>query len=227
MIPATQHLHTVATHWGNLHDALGTPNPVNWPPAMGITRYLNALDQIDAEEARQARELEVPAGAPPLRITILDAMRSVEAALVELADQIASSVQRPVMSPLPDTYPSADRARRELLVMQDRHDPRRWSWTGTRPAAPYAALWLLARVQGAHGPFKRLTSVQLDHIASVAAEAAGRVERALELTRKTAPVPWPCGHCRGVLEIHGGDGVDPAVTCRDCGRTWRDATAAA
>jgi hypothetical protein len=227
MTTTAQHLATCATHWRDLHDALGTPNTATWPPS-GLNNYLTALDQLDAEEARQARELEVPSGAPPLRIQILDTMRSVEAVLTELADQTASSVQRPVMGLLPDTYPAADRRRRAMLVVQDRADPRRWRWTGTRPGAPYAALWLLGRVQGAPGPFRRLTAVQLDHITSVAAEAAGRVEAALELTRKTAPVPWPCPHCRGELRVEGGDGTDPAVRCRACGwaRTGHDTAAA-
>lgn len=157
----------------------------------------------------------------PLRIHILDTMRTVEQALVECADQTAGSIQRPVMGLLPAAYPAADRARRELLVMQDRQDPRRWSWTGGRPTAPYAALWLLARVQAAPGPFRPLTVLQLDHITAVARTAADRIEQALDIAaqRKTLERRHDCG---GRIDVHGGEGRPPLAHCTGCGRIWTE-----
>ncbi|QPP07539.1 hypothetical protein G4Z16_15365 [Streptomyces bathyalis] len=78
---------------------------MSWPPS-GLAAYLNALDQLDADEialARQAR-LEDRADRPydalderpvPIRVAVHDTMRTVELALFDCADQIASAVQRP------------------------------------------------------------------------------------------------------------------------------------
>lgn len=163
----------------------------------------------------------------PIRLPIHETMRIVRAALVECADQIAASVQRPVMGLLPEGYPKADRARRELLVMQDRRDPRRWSWTKTRPPAPYAALWLLGRVQGAPGPFRPLTGPQLDHVGSVARSCARRVEDALDVGERKATLARPCPTCGGSLTLHGGAGALPVARCTSCGHVWSGQAAVA
>ncbi|WP_236241139.1 hypothetical protein [Streptomyces sp. CC228A] len=224
---ATAHnLRTTALHWTDLRQTLGT-TPTTWPPT-GLRTYLTALEQYDADEARQLRSLErspeqLGHTAAPLSIRVLDTMRTVETALVATADQIADAVQRPVMSPLPAGYPEADRRRRELLVLQDRRDPRRWRWTGTRPGAPYAALWLLARIQGAPGPFRPLTEAHSRHIARVAAEAARRVEHTLDLAdhRRTLTDTHPCP-CGGHIEVYGGAGAQPVARCRGCGALWTE-----
>ncbi|WP_069887061.1 hypothetical protein [Streptomyces luteocolor] len=59
-------------------------------------------------------------------------------------------------------------------------DPRRRRYTGQR-TAPYAALWLLARIERAGGPFTPLTDPQRSRIGAVAAGAAEHVERALDI----------------------------------------------
>lgn len=154
-------------------------------------------------------------------------MRIVHEQLLQCADQIAGSVQRPVMGLLPDGYPAADRARRELLVMQDRKDPRRWKWTGDRPAAPYTALWLLARVQGAPGPFRPLTPPQSDHIANVARDAARRVEEALDIAAQRRTLEQRHDTCGGRIDVHGGEGRPLVAHCTGCGRIWTEGGAVA
>lgn len=227
MTTTATHLQIVAMHWRDLNDALGAPTIHNGF-GIGLRGHLAALDE-DHDALTQARADERADSSPdalgtrpvPLRIHILDTMRTVETALVECADQTAGSIQRPVMGLLPATYPAADRARRELLVMQDRQDPRRWSWTGGRPTAPYAALWLLARVQAAPGPFRPLTVLQLDHITAVARTAADRIEQALDIAaqRKTLERRHDCG---GRIDVHGGEGRPPLAHCTGCGRIWAE-----
>ncbi|MEU6649482.1 hypothetical protein ABZ904_08545 [Streptomyces sp. NPDC046900] len=226
------HLTTVIRHWPDLTEALGAGSAPTWPPAGRMSDYLRALEQYDDEllEAERHRALalrtlerdpsQIGERPIPIRLTIHETLRVVRAALIVCADQIAGSVQRPVMGQLPDGYPATDRRRRELLVMQDRRDPRRWSWTGARPDAPYAALWLLGRVQGAPGPFRPLTGPQHDHIAAVARGCAERVEHALDVGERTAPLARPCPDCGGRLNLHGGAGASPVARCTQCGHVW-------
>ncbi|MFC8515511.1 hypothetical protein [Streptomyces sp. NPDC057257] len=233
MTTAATHLRSIALHWTDLTNALGQP-AIHHGFGIGLRGHLATLEDPDTTTLAQARIDERADTAPdapgerpvPVRLTILDTMRQAEAVLLDCADQIASSVQRPVMNPLPDSYPPADRRRRGLLVLQDRNDPRRWSWTGGRPAAPYAALWLLARVQGLPGPFRALTVLQIDHVTTVARDTAGRIERALDIAaqRKTLEQRHECG---GAIDIHGGEGRPPVAHCTGCGRIWTEQGVAA
>ncbi|NUS86337.1 MAG: hypothetical protein HOY75_27350 [Streptomyces sp.] len=234
-----EHLTLVIRHWPDLVDALGGRSAPTWPPAGRMADHIRNLDQADAEQLAEerARALELrtlerdPAQIGerpiPIRLPIHETMRIVHADLIDCADAIAGSVQRPVMGLLPDGYPAADRARRELLVMQDRRDPRRWSWTSTRPAAPLVALWLLGRVQGAPGPFRPLTGPQLDHIGSVARGCARRVEDALDVGERRATLARPCPTCGGRLTLHGGAGASPVARCTACGHVWSGQAAVA
>lgn len=234
---AIAHLATVLDHWDDLTDALATPSTTSWPPS-GLRNYLASLDACDAAEVReqraQQRGLErspeqIGATAAPISITVYDTMRAVEAALVHLADVTAAVVQRPSMSHAPLDWPRADRDRRNLLADADAMDERRWRYHGTRTAVQ-AADWLSDRLANRPGPFTRLTDGQAAHIATVASGAADRVEAALDLTRRAAPVQWPCPGCRGELVVSGGDGQPPAVECQAeaCGwkRTAEDTLAA-
>ena len=239
MTTTTHHLTTVIRHWPDLQEALGGASAPTWPPAGRMNDHLRNLDQADAEQLAEerARALELrtlerdPAQIGerpiPIRLPIHETMRIVHADLIECADAIAGSVQRPVMGLLPDGYPKADRARRELLVMQDRRDPRRWSWTSARPPAPLVALWLLGRVQGSPGPFRPLTTPQLDHIGSVARSCAHRVEDALDVGERRATLARPCPSCGGRLTLHGGAGTAPVARCTSCGHIWTQQTTAA
>ena len=233
MTSTATHLRTCAIHWRDLTDALGQPTIHNGF-GIGLRGHLAALEGIDLDTLTQARADERADSSPealgerpvPVRLHVLDTMRAVRAQLLECADQTASAVQRRVMGLLPKTYPVADQARRELLVMQDRGDPRRWSWTGGRPDAPYAALWLLARVQGAPGPFRPLTPVQADAIGRVARQSADQVERALDIAAQRRTLERPC-RCGGRIDVHGGEGRPPVAHCTGCGRIWTEQGVAA
>lgn len=232
------HLRLIVTHWPNLTDALGTPNTITWPPS-GLRTYLTAIERADTEETEAARHRDATTraheGTPtplapspaPMSVTVYDTMRTVEAALIELADQTAAVVQRSPMAGAPRGWPQADRARRDQLAQADAIDPRRWKYTGRR-TAQYAALWLLARVQGAPGPFSPLTPGQEQHIARVAAGAAQRVERTLDLAARKERLDLPCPAmrdgivCGGRIDIHGGSGASPLAHCTACGRIWAD-----
>jgi hypothetical protein len=229
------HLWTIAHHWPDLTETL-TSTATTWPPAGRITDPLAALTDDEQEAARrqEAAALRALERSPdqigemraPIRLHVLDLMQTVHTDLLECADQTAAAVQRPVMGPLPVGYPPADRARRELLMMRDRRDPRRWRWAGIRPGAAYTALWLLARVQGAPGPFRPLRPRERDQIASVAHAACGRVERALDIVgqRRTLAEPHDCG---GRIDVYGGEGQAPTAHCTGCGRIWTAADAVA
>lgn len=228
---ATTHLNTIAANWPHLRDMLTTHHGQPWPPAGRLTDYLNALDAADRETVRAQRAEQRAAErspdqlgetAAPIRLTVLDTMRAVEAALVALADQTAAQIQRPPVRAARSAGRLDDNGLQlALLTAKDSADVRRWRFIGTRPA-PYACAWLASRLDDAPGPFAPLDAAQRDHIARVAAEAADRVDKALDLTRRATVLDEPCPHCRGELKLHGGDGRPPAVTCTSCGRTWRD-----
>ncbi|MFJ8054929.1 hypothetical protein [Streptomyces sp. NPDC096142] len=219
-------LKTVINHWTDLVEALGTPQADTWPPVMGIARL---HDHLKADEAAvELRALErspeqLGATAAPLRIAVLDTMTAIDQRLVDSADVIADHVQRPAATgPVRSAGPGDDIALQiKTLVMRDEADARRWSFTDPRRrTAPYAAAWLLARHDGAPGPFAKLRPLHQDAIATAARWAAAQIHQALEMTRKTQVLERPCPHCRGVLRIEGGDGQDPTVKCRGCGRVW-------
>jgi hypothetical protein len=219
-----EHLTTVITHWDNLTDALDSVSPT-WPPA-ALRAHVARLDHQDRAEETGLRALErspeqLGATAAPLRIDILDTMRDVETVLVGCADYIAAAVQRSPMPRAPRTWPATDRARRDQLADADAADPRRWRYTGHRPA-PYAAAWLAARVD-AHpgGPFAPLTLDHRDTIGRAARAAGTRIERVLDLTDDRRTLTRPCA-CGGTIEIHGGAGATPVARCTGCGAIWSE-----
>jgi len=220
----TTHLDIVITHWQHLETALvPSGGRAAWPPAGRLITYLRQLE--DAEAQRAARDGTGAGEHPaPLDIDVLDTMRTVEAVLVELADQIAAQIQRPSMSHAPRDWPPADRARRDALADADAADPRRWRYTGQR-TAPYAAAWLAARLESVPGPFGPLPETEAHRIHKIADTAAARVLAALDMDRRAAKVTRPC-HCTGTLYVHGGDGTTPYVRCDTCGWTQTAATVA-
>ena len=239
MTTTAQQLQQIARHWPDLEDALAVPGTSSWPPA-GLRAYLAALEQHDLEDRIALRPLErnpeqLGARPVPISLRVHDTMRLVEAALVECADNIAAHVQRPPVSPpaprratiartRADRVAWEDHARRIQAARDDAMDPRRWKWSGTRPSAPYAALWLLGRVQGAPGPFRPLQAQPLRQVAAVAAEALHRVEAALDLAdhrrELTSTHTCPCG---GTIELYGGAGAQPVARCKGCGVIWSEA----
>lgn len=232
MTTTATHLRTITLRWPDLRDTLATTGTTTWPPAGRMSDYLAALDEADAELAEAARMQaaynrqyldrnphQIGATRPPLRITILDTMRTVETALIATADQVAAAVQRSPMPGAPRSWPAADRARRDKLALADAADPRRWRYGG-RHTAPHTALWLLARVQDRPGPFRPLPERERRLITNVAAEACTRVETALDIAERTATITHPCPDCGGQLQMHGGAGASPVAHCTSCGRTW-------
>jgi hypothetical protein len=243
MTTTATHLRTIALHWTDLHEAAGQPTQIG-AFGLGLRGYLARLDQADAEqleyERHQAAHLRSLERDPiqlgdrpvPVRLHILDTMRAVEAALVACADDIAHAAQRaPIAGPIARrtaTHPyltqreadiaAADRARRARLAHADLVDPRRWRYTGRR-SAPYAALWLLARIERAPGPCRRLTDDEVRRIGAVAAGAAERVERALDIAAQRRTLAQRCA-CGGEIDVHGGEGRPPLAHCTGCGRVW-------
>ena len=245
MTTTATHLRTVAIHWTDLHDAAGTPTTIG-AFGLGLRGYLARLDHADAEqleyERHQAAHLRSLERDPiqlgerpvPVRLHVLDTMRAVEAALVQCADDTAHAVQRaPIAGPTARrtaTHPyltqreadiaAADRRRRTELAEADLVDPRRWKYTGKR-TAPHAALWLLARIERAPGPCRRLAEDEEARIGTVAAGAAARVERALDIAAQRRTLEEPCA-CGGLIDVHGGEGRVPVAHCTGCGRIWTE-----
>ncbi|MGW1121089.1 hypothetical protein ACWD5B_28930 [Streptomyces tanashiensis] len=207
MTTTTHQLQTVATLWPDLTDALSAPTHHSWPP-VELKGYLSAMEHMDSVEAAALRALErspdqLGTRPVPISLRIHDTMRTVEAALHETADQIASANQH--------------------------HDvrtshPHRWRYTGTRPGAIRTALWLSARAAGVFWPGRALTEPQERHLGHVATEALHRIETALDLAQGTRELsPEHTCACGGQIVIQGGAGDQPTARCRNCGAIWTEA----
>ncbi|MEE4540973.1 hypothetical protein V2S66_03195 [Streptomyces sp. V4-01] len=234
---AAIHLQYVIDSWEHLTDMLDTRHGAPWPPAARMTDYLAGLKKAEAtadEIAEAAAHLragrrlaeradsrftlgESPA---PIRLQVLDVIRTVEHDLVYLADTIAQEIQRPVMAKAPSNWLPADRKMRDKLVAEDAADPRRWRYRQYR-TAPFAAVWLAARAEERPGPFLRPTSLQVQRIATGAAAAAAAVQRALDGVRQAQVVNRPCPLCGGTLGMASGDGEAPIVVCFACRQEWQ------
>ncbi|QCX80613.1 hypothetical protein C9F11_35150 [Streptomyces sp. YIM 121038] len=211
MTTTVTHLRTIALRWADLDEAVGAPATAATLD-VGSRGHLARLDQLDPERLEleyarhQAAHLRTLERGPdqagehpaPVRLAVLDTMRAVEDALVGCADQTAAVVQRSPRAYAPRSWPAADRARRDQLARADALDLRRWRYTGCR-TAPYAALWLLARVTRAAGPFTALPEWEERRIAAVAEGAAECVERALDIAarRRTPEQRHRRGPCVG------------------------------
>lgn len=240
MTTTATHLRTIALHWGNLHDAAGQPATIG-AFGLGLRGYLARLEDAEQLEynRHQAAHLRTLERDPiqlgdrptPVRLHILDTMRAVEAVLVACADDIARTAQRaPISMPAARKadyrtlrearIAAADRQRKVELALADQNDPRRWRYTGRR-TAPYAALWLLARIERAPGPCRRITDAEAHRIGRVAEGACERIEAALDIAaqRKTLEQRHECG---GAIDVHGGEGRPPVAHCTGCGAIWTE-----
>lgn len=243
MTTTATHLRTVALHWADLAEAVGQPAQLG-AFGLGLRGYLARLadDEQQEYERHQAAHLRSLERDPiqlgdrptPVRLHILDTMRVVEQQLIELADDIAHQAQRAPI-PMPSArrtavapyttqrdadIAAADRKRRTQLAHADLVDPRRWRYTGRR-TAPHAALWLLARIERTPGPCRRLTDEEAHRIGKVAADAAERIERALDIAAQRRTLEQRCG-CGGAIDVHGGEGRPPLAHCTGCGRIWTE-----
>lgn len=231
------HLQYVIDSWGHLTDMLTTRHGAPWPPAARMTDHIASLDKADAtadeitEAARYVRATrrlaeradsdpsalgESPA---PIRLQILDTMRTIETQLVYLVDVLAQEIQRPPMAKAPSHWPEKDRTRRDQLMAEDAADPRRWRYGQTRTAV-YAAGWLLGRIERLPGPFLPLGPTQLRRIAAAAGRAHEEIQRALDGVRQAQVVDRPCPLCGGTLGLASGDGEAPIVACFGCQQEW-------
>jgi len=239
---AAADLRTIATTWVDLNDALGAPAQIG-AFGRGLRGYLAAIEEHDLDLAADLRALERdPAQLGqrpiPIRLQVYATMRTIEAALTGCAAAVAEHVQRPPM-PMPAPRRAAyartraerlvwdDHARRVQAAQDDAADPRRWRYTGAAPSAPYTALWLLARVQGAPGPFRPMQDAQHRHVAAVAAESRHRIEQALDTGAETAELARPCPDCGGTIRVYGGAGASPLANCAQCGGVWSELGAVA
>ena len=242
MSTAAADLRTNATTWVDLNDALGAPAQIG-AFGRGLRGYLAAIEEHDLDLAADLRALERdPAQLGqrpiPIRLQVYATMRTIEAALTGCAAAVAEHVQRPPM-PMPAPRRAAyartraerlvwdDHARRVQAAQDDAADPRRWRYTGAAPSAPYTALWLLARVQGAPGPFRPMQDAQHRHVAAVAAESRHRIEQALDTGAETAELARPCPDCGGTIRVYGGAGASPLANCAQCGGVWSELGAVA
>lgn len=225
--PAAHHLRTLITEWPRLTDALDQ-HGTNWLASRAD--LFRTLDEADATEVLAHRlghraildrsPHQIGATRPPLAIHVHDTRRSIEAALAGCADVIASKVQiEPIPYPGTD-WPANDRARRAARSRADLADPRRWRYHGRTPAAPYTALWLLARAEARPGPFRPLTGGDRQYISGIAREAVTRMERVLGLAVRTTPADRPCPDCSGPVIVRTEAGDPPTARCEGCGRVW-------
>jgi hypothetical protein len=251
MTTTAVHLRLIAMHWTDLHESAGQPAIVG-AFGRGLRGYLAALDDADRAEfdydrahARHLRSqerdpIQLGVRPVPVRLHVLDTMRAVEAVLIACADDIAHAAQRtpiagptarrtavaPYVTQREADIAAADRRRRTELARADLVDPRRWKYTGHR-TAPHAALWLLARIERAAGPCRRITDEEERRIGVVAAGAAERVERALDIAAQRRTLEQRHQECGGVIDMHGGEGRAPVAHCTGCGRVWAEGVVAA
>lgn len=243
MTTTATHLRTVALHWSDLREAAGAPAQLG-AFGLGLRGYLARLDQADEEQLEYERHqaahlrslerdpLQLGDRPTPVRLHVLDTMRAVEVALTACADDIARQVQRAPMA-MPSarraTYTSQreadialkDRQRQAALATADLADPKRWRHTGRRDAVR-AALWLLARVEYRPGPCRPIQEQHAKRIGKVAAGAADRVERALDIAAQQRVIAQRCA-CGGEITMHGGEGRPRSRTAKDAGESGRRA----
>jgi hypothetical protein len=237
-------LAAVREQWGDLLAAIEQPPAAEWPPreARGF------LDQLAAPEHPEPDPLSHIGRTPlvlrehpaPLNLDALDAALSVERALFEACDALASRVQRPVRR-----VPKPTRNGRSVATVDgaDQQDPARWHYQA--PTSPgsrayglhWAAVWLEGRAldEPAGDLFTPVPELILDDLAAVASRARQRVEKALGRDGRTTTLAEPCPWCKGELTASTRTGGEPFVSCSTgeaCGapvllaagrRVWRHA----
>jgi hypothetical protein len=232
-----EHLQHITTQYPALRAQLTTHGTDTWPPTMGMAHYLATLtDQerdILAELNRQERAERTPDALGerpvPIRLTVLDALREIDAVLLECADVIAAATQRPAVTAVRSAGPADEIGRQlHLLAVRDAADPRRWHWNLEGRDGGQAAAWLLARIDGKRGPCRDLTDTERQIIGRAAATARARLDRALGQARREDTGDRPCPHCGGQLVLTQPLEGDPWVWCDGvCGGVWRGAELAA
>lgn len=248
---AADDLAAIREQWGDLLAAIARPPAAEWPPR-DSRAYIDGhlAEQADDEEHQDHDEptvgripLTLREHPAPLNLTALDAALDVEAALFELADQLAAHVQRPVRT-------GRDAHGRFTRDEDDAADPARWTCVHHRDAGPaaavahgsrayglhWAAVWVEGRLLGEDVDGVLFTAVPgrvLDQAADVIRRARRTVERALGRDGRTTVLAEACPWCKGELTGWTRSGGEPYVACSTgpaCGapvvldkgrRTWR------
>ncbi|MFB8242011.1 hypothetical protein ACFC58_36300 [Kitasatospora purpeofusca] len=218
----------IADQWPVLRELLEARTPTTWPPAMGIQHTLTDEqdEQQHAEAAleRAERTAVAPGERPaPLRVGILDTITALEDDLLALADDIASSVQRPAFTTqFRSAAPDDDVARSlALMGLKDQQDARRWRFNMTPGrTGERAARWLAARIDGHDGPFRPLSDQQRAQIGLIATSVRRRLDQALgdRATDGRQPTGRQCT-CGGAFEVTTG-AEDFVISCTGCGESW-------
>ncbi len=217
----------IATHWAVLRDMLTTTTPTTWPPIMG-THHRDQDDEqlLEAAAERAERTAAAPGRRPaPLRVDVLDTITALDDALLSLADEIASSVQRPAFSVRAASPHDVVARSVALMGAKDAADPRRWRFNMAHRDGAVAAAWLADRLTVAAGPFRALSLAQQEQIAHTAASCRRRLDRAIgeaaepdENGVTTVELDLTCG-CGGRLSVTTGQ-TDFTVNCGSCGLIW-------
>jgi hypothetical protein len=225
-------LQTIVDHWQHMRALVDTSQTSDtWPPTMGRTEYMRALDDHDRDETalllQHAQHL----------VTRHDEHGRVQYECLHCeyvgegrshtprGDRHAAQLgERPV--PLRLHVVDACRAVEVALcaladqvaaeVQHDGTDPARWRYNLGGRTAVRAAEWLLARLRDDAGPYLPLQDRHREQIAVVAREAARRIERTIGLDRDRRSVVMdgrPCPYCGGALTLHRGGGEPDTVTC--------------
>lgn len=227
---AAAHLTYVIDSWPHLIDMLDTRHATTWPPVMGIEHVLDGSAEETHAELLAARAITrlaeradsrytLGASPAPIRLQVVDVMRTIDADLVHLCDVLSQEITRPPMKHAPAHWTHADRVKRDLMADRDAADPRRWHRRHAR-SAPVAAAWLLGRVQAAPGPFLPLGPSRLRQISTAAGRARKDIEQTLDGVRTAQVVGQPCPLCGGTLGMSSGDGGAPLVACFRCQQEW-------
>lgn len=220
---AVADLRSIREQWGDLLGAIDQPPAPEWPPRETRSFLtLAAEPRTDTPPGPRVGRLpltlrEHPA---PLNLGALDAALSVETALFDLADRIASVVQRSIRHvPVPNVGARV----RTIAHPDDIADPNRWHYvTPTSPGSRanglhWAACWIEDRLAAAtatalHG---RLSSLIADSMADDIATARRVMARALGRDGRVTVLPAPCPWCHGELTARttSGDPMAAVVTC--------------
>lgn len=200
-------LRTIRELWGELLLAIETPPADVWPPRQ-LAHTMRDDDALLVETRAPLVLREHPA---PVNLRALDTGLAIERRLFDLADLLAAQTQQ--HAPL--------------------GDPRRWTYRcDTSPGSRahgvhWACTWVEGRVLDedttperhldgtlVDAPFAPLSEAMLHEAHLAARRCEGRLLAELGLDQRETPVPdRPCPWCAGLLVLHTGPDLGPAVTC--------------
>ncbi|MFE5851998.1 hypothetical protein ACFQ61_02060 [Streptomyces sp. NPDC056500] len=213
---AAADLRAIREQWGDLLTAIAQPPPPVWPPVECREWEQPPPDDTDTGPTVGRLPLTLREHPAPLNLTALDAAVAVETALFALADQVATTVQRPVR------YTATARHGRHRYQPDpaDHTDPARWHpATADAPGSRthglhWAAVWLEGRAYSEQDAdlFGPTPDALLTRIEDTARAARRRVDRALGRDGRSTVLAQPCPYCRGMLTAHSRSGDPMAAT---------------